>query len=203
MDPLAVPQLHPTEDFWDVLKQELDKEGWDPTMNRFWEERSGSFWMIFVGMSFEAWFPWQTPTRAVFEIKTNWWSPKLKAGGSGGPPPEKISNLRWLNPLKFNSDSLSYGTENCRRLFPVRMIFTSLMTLKVKNKTWISNFQVHLQAETNLPFQFMFNISSNASTEKSWKLFLNVENCSELNKAWARFLFFLCFCTIVMQLTVS
>ena len=70
------------------------------------------------------------------------------------------------------------------------MIFTSLMTLKVKNKTWISNFQVHLQGETNLPFQFMFKISSSASTEKSWKLFLNVENCSELNKAWARFLFF-------------
>ena len=24
-------------------------------------------------------------------------------GGSGGPPLEKISVLRWLNPLKFNS----------------------------------------------------------------------------------------------------
>ena len=105
---------------------------------------------------------------SVFEIKRNWWSPKLKAVGPGALPRKKNSNLRWLNPLKFNSDSFSYSTENCRRLFPVlRMIFTSLMTLKVKNKTWISNFQVHLQAQTNLPFQFMFKISSSASTEKS------------------------------------
>ena len=73
------------------------------------------------------------------------------------------------------------------------MIFASLMTLKVKNKTWISNFQVRMQAETNLPFKFMFKISSSASTEKSRKHFLNVENCSELNSAWASFLFFYVF----------
>ena len=78
--------------------------------------------------------------------------------GVGGPSPEKIRNLRLLNPLKFNSESLSYNTENCRRLLPVRMIFTSLMTLKVKNKTWVSNFQLHMQAETetNLLSKFMF-----------------------------------------------
>ena len=71
-------------------------------------------------------------------------------------------------------------SDNCRP--PLRMVFTSLMTLKVKNKTWISNFQVHMQAETNLPFKFMFKISSSASTEKSCKLFLNVENCSKLRQ---------------------
>ena len=68
----------------------------------------------------------------------------------GDSSPGKNFKFKVAIPLKFNSDSLSYSTENCRRLFPVRMIFTSLMTLKVKNKTWISNFQVHLQAETNL-----------------------------------------------------
>ena len=55
------------------------------------------------------------------------------------------------------------------------------MTRKLENKTWIPNFQVRMQAETNLPFKFMLKISSSASTEKSCKLFLNVENCSELN----------------------
>ena len=55
------------------------------------------------------------------------------------------------------------------------ILFTSL----VKNKTLISNFQVHMQAETNLHIKFI-KISSSPSTEKSWKLFLNVENCSEL-----------------------
>ena len=96
---------------------------------------------------------------------------KTESGGSGGSSPGKISNLRWLNPLKFNSHSLSYSTQNCRRLFPVWMIFASLMTLNVKNKTWISNFQVSMQAETDLPFKCMFKISSSASTEKSRKLF--------------------------------
>ena len=99
-------------------------------------------------------------------------------GGGGGLPAEKFKVAK---PPEIYSDSLSYSTENCRRLFPVRMIFTSLMTLKLENKAWISNFQVRMQAETNLPFKFMLKSSSNASTEKSCKLFLNVENCSELN----------------------
>ena len=90
----------------------------------------------------------------VFEIKRNWWSPKAKAGGPGVLP-RKNFKFKVAKPLKFNSQNLSYSTENCRRLFPVKMIFTSLMTLKVKNKTWISNFQVHMQAETNLHFKFM------------------------------------------------
>ena len=85
------------------------------------------------------------------------------------------------------------------------MIFASLMTLKVKNKTWISNFQVRMQAETNLPAKFMLKIFSSASTEKSCKPFLNVENCSEFNSAWARFLFSFFFFFLMflhMQLTV-
>ena len=73
------------------------------------------------------------------------------------------------------------------------MVFASLMTLKVKNKTWISNFQVRMKAETNLPLKFMCKISSSASTEKSRKLFLNVENCSELNSAGRVSFFFYVF----------
>ena len=103
----------------------------------------------------------------------------MKAGGPGVLP-RKNFKFKVAKPLKINSDSLSYSTENCRRLFPVR-IFTSLMTLKLENQTWISNFQVRMQAETNIPFKFMLKISSSANTEKSCKLFLNVENCSEFN----------------------
>ena len=89
--------------------------------------------------------------------------------GVQGSSPEKNVKFKVAEPLKFHSQSLSYSTENCRRPFPVRTIFTSVMTLtlKVKNKTWISNFQVHMKAETNLSFKFMFKISPSASTEKS------------------------------------
>ena len=37
MDPLAFPQLHPIEDFWVLLKQEVDKDGWNPKMKTFWQ----------------------------------------------------------------------------------------------------------------------------------------------------------------------
>ena len=36
------------------------------------------------------------------------------------------------------------------------------MTGKLENKTWISNFQVRMQAETNLPFKFMLKICERA-----------------------------------------
>ena len=45
---------------------------------------------------------------------------RTESGGSGGSPPGKNFKFKVAIPLKFNSESLSYGTENCRRLFPVR-----------------------------------------------------------------------------------
>ena len=53
-------------------------------------------------------------TLSVFEIKRNCWSPKLKAGVL----PQKKIKFKVAEPLKFNSESLSYSTENCGRLLP-------------------------------------------------------------------------------------
>ena len=43
--------------------------------------------------------------------------------GVGGFSPGKIFKFKVAKPLKFNSRNISYSTENCRRLLPVR-IFT-------------------------------------------------------------------------------
>ena len=43
VDPLAVPKLRLIEDFWGVLKQEVDKTDRDPKMKRIWKEGLGIF----------------------------------------------------------------------------------------------------------------------------------------------------------------
>ena len=45
-----------------VLKQEVDKGGWDPKMKTFWEERIGKHLSELAGMSSEAWCRPRRPT---------------------------------------------------------------------------------------------------------------------------------------------
>ena len=47
-------------------------------------------------------------------------------GGSGGPPREKFSVLRWLNPLKFNSKHLAIQEIPVERAYNGKLIKASL-----------------------------------------------------------------------------